>query len=193
MRRDTVDLAHFERLYGGSADPWRFASSPYERAKYAATLAALPRRHYPHALDVGCSIGVFTEQLAHRCADLLGIEPVASALDQARSRNAGLPWVRFASMFVPAQWPDEMFDLVVISEVLDYLGTDDLTVLGDRLRATLRPGGDLVLVHWVGKKAGGASGNEASDALIGNVADVISVLTMQRNSEYRLDVLRRDP
>ena len=33
-----------EHVYAANADPWQFATSPYERDKYAATLAALPDR-----------------------------------------------------------------------------------------------------------------------------------------------------
>ncbi len=190
MRRDTLGLDHFERLYRGNLDPWRFASSPYERDKYAATLAALPRPRYARGLDVGCSIGVFTAALADRCDALLGVEPVEAALAQARARLAARAHVRFAPLFVPRQWPQGTFDLVVVSEVLDYLGEDDLAGLADRLRGALEPGGDLVLVHWVGKKRGRGT-DEASDALIGRMAPHASVTRADRNADYRLDVLRR--
>src|SRR6478609_8966907 len=57
---------YFERVYREADDPWRFASSPYEAAKYAATLAAVPRARYRNAFEIGCSIGVLTERLAGR-------------------------------------------------------------------------------------------------------------------------------
>ena len=74
---------YFERLYAESADPWDFEASPYETAKYAATLAALPRPRYANALELGCSIGVLTRQLAPRCERLL-----ATAKEMPR----GLAW-----------------------------------------------------------------------------------------------------
>ena len=189
MRRDTVELDHFEQLYRRNADPWRFASSPYERAKYAATLDALPRPRYARGLDIGCSIGVLTAALGERCDALLGIEPVEAALDQARARLADRPSVRVAPMFVPREWPEGRFDLVVISEVLDYLGEDDLGHLAEHLRGSLEPGGDLVLVHWVGKKRSRAE--EASDVLIANTEPFLGLTRADRNADYRLDVLRR--
>ena len=191
VRSDTVDLTHFEALYAAKQDPWRFATSKYERAKYAATIAALPEARYARGLDVGCSIGIMTAALAERCDSLLGLEPVTTALDQARERNAGRPWVRFAPMFVPGEWPDETFDLIVISEVIDYLGAADLEALAVRLEASLATGGDLILVHWLGKKRSPVHTGEASEALIAATASFLTILHQTRNADYRLDVLRR--
>ncbi len=190
MRRDTIALTHFEGLYAARPDPWRLASSGYERAKYAATLAALPRPRYAHALEIGCAIGVLTAELGSRCDDLLAIEPVDDALAEARRRNAASPWIRFASMFVPGQWPDGTFDLVVLSEVIDYLGEADVVALAQKVVASLRPGGDVILVHWVGKKGGRRGEHEASDRFIAT-AEGLAVLRQDRNADYRLDLLRR--
>ena len=190
MRRDTIALTHFEDLYAARPDPWRLASSEYERAKYAATLAALPRHRYAHALEIGCAIGVLTHELGGRCDDLLAIEPVGNALAEARRRNAASPWIRFASMFVPAQWPDGTFDLVVLSEVIDYLGEPDVVALAEKVMASLVPGGDVILVHWVGKKRGPPREHEASDRFI-TAAEQLTLLRQDRNADYRLDLLRR--
>src|ERR1700744_4973631 len=63
----SFDGEYFDLLYAQRSDPWDFATSPYEAAKYAATLAALPKPRYKNALELGCSIGVLTQQLAPRC------------------------------------------------------------------------------------------------------------------------------
>ncbi|RYB02094.1 SAM-dependent methyltransferase [Lichenibacterium ramalinae] len=191
MRRDTLGPDHFEALYAARPDPWCLASSDYERAKYAATLAALPRHRYARGFEVGCAIGILTAELGRRCADLLAVEPVAAALAEARARNAGQPHIRFAGMFVPGQWPAEPFDLVVLSEVIDYLGADDVEALAGRVLATLAPGGDVVMVHWVGKKRGPPTGDEASDRFVAAAGPALRVLRQDRNPDYRLDVLRR--
>lgn len=192
MRDETLPLSHFEELYSRSPDPWHFGTSRYEAAKYAATLAALPRARYARALEVGCSIGVFTAALADRCDDLLALEPVASALAAAAARNATKPWVRFAQAFVPQAWPRERFDLVVLSEVLDYLAASDVRGVGARLRSTLDPAGEVVLVHWIGKKGSAvAKPSESSEILIAATADILRPVFQTRNADYRLDVLRR--
>ena len=191
MRQDTLPLGHFEALYANRPDPWRLASSDYERGKYAATLAALPRPHYAHGFEIGCAIGVFTAALAQRCERLLAAEPVDAALAQARQRNVDNPHVRFARLFVPKQWPPDRFDLIVVSEVLDYLGERDIATLGTRVGASLEAGGDLILVHWVGKKNGPSGGDEAADRLIAALRADVVVLKAERNLRYRLDLLRR--
>lgn len=189
-RRDTLGRGHFESLYAERPDPWRLATSDYERRKHAATLAALPRPRYARGFEVGCAFGVLTAQLGRRCDDLLAAEPVASALARARQHNAGTPAIRFASLFVPGDWPADRFDLVVLSEVIDYLGEGDVLRLAERVAGSLDPGGDVVLVHWVGKKRGPPSGDEASDRFVAALAGRTAVLRAERNPDYRLDVLR---
>ncbi len=117
-RTETIRPAYFDGLYANDPDPWRFATSDYEREKYAATLAALPARPFATALEVGCSIGVLTKQLATRCDSLLALDVAEAALDQARAR---CPDVRFERRAIPDEWPPGAFDLIVFSEVLYYL------------------------------------------------------------------------
>ncbi len=191
MRRDTLGRDHFEALYAARPDPWRLATSDYERDKQAATLAALPRARYARGFEVGCALGLLTAGLAGRCADLLAVEPVAEALEAARKRNAGQPHVRFAPLFVPGDWPEGRFDLIVLSEVIDYLGEQDVIALAGRVVGSLERGGDVVMVHWVGKKRGPPSGTEAADRFVGAAGGSLATLRADRNADYRLDVLRK--
>ncbi len=61
---ESLSTEYFDDLYQKNEDPWDFETSAYERDKYAATLAALPNAHYQNAFEIGCSIGVLTQQLA---------------------------------------------------------------------------------------------------------------------------------
>lgn len=139
---------YFDRVYAAKADPWDFETSVYEADKYTETLAALPRPRYRRALEIGCSIGVLTEQLAERCERLLAVDVSEVALDIARRRCAGLPQVEFARMQIPAAYPDGLFDLVLLSEVGYYWSAADLKRAHDAIVASLEPGGELLLVHW---------------------------------------------
>ncbi len=192
MRQDTVPLDHFEQLYAARPDPWHLATSGYEQSKYAATLAALPRDRYAAGLEIGCANGVFTRMLSDRCDALLAIEPVPAALAAAQRRNAQRGWIRFAGMFVPAEWPSGTFDLIALSEVIDYLGADDIDRLAERVCASLMLGGDMIMVHWIGKKAPGAApAEEATDRFIAAARGRLEVIRASRNRDYRLDLLRR--
>lgn len=75
---------YFEDVYANVDDPWSFATSPYERAKYVETLAALPRARYQSAFEVGCSVGVLTSELAARCDAILSVDVAERPLRQAR-------------------------------------------------------------------------------------------------------------
>ncbi|WP_285241969.1 PIG-L family deacetylase [Arthrobacter sp. G.S.26] len=138
----------FDAVHAGSADPWNYAGSWYERRKRALTLAALPQERYRSALEVGCSIGTLTADLAPRCDNLLAVDASGTAADRASERLAAFPWVSVRRQVLPESWPAGSFDLVVVSEVGYYLAPDELAALLDRIRESISPGGALVLCHW---------------------------------------------
>ncbi|WP_336492321.1 class I SAM-dependent methyltransferase [Methylobacterium nigriterrae] len=96
MTRHTTSLppSYFDERYARNPDPWEFATSAYERTKYAVTLNALPQVRYDSALEVGCSIGVLTKALAARCNTVVGLDVAEAALTQARERCRDLRPVR---------------------------------------------------------------------------------------------------
>lgn len=189
-RPTSLDTDYFKGMYATDPDPWRFATSDYERAKYAATLASLPRPRYASGLEVGCSIGVFTHQLCPRCDTLVGIDVVPSVLDAARARCADCPNARFKLAAVPGDWPEGRFDLILISEVAYYLDRADLARLVARVESALLPDGDVVLVHWLGVTHYPLSGDDAAEGFIADARGFARVLKQSRTAEYRLDVLR---
>lgn len=140
----------FERLYAASADPWDYNSSEYERGKYAATLAALDGRRYARALEVGCSIGAFTELLADRCAALTALDFSARAVALARARLREHAHVSLLEASFPEQAPTGRWDLVVCSEVLYYLDRPALEQATGWLGARLREGATVLAVDWRG-------------------------------------------
>ena len=184
----SIPPAYFDEMYARDPDPWRFARSDYERDKYAATLAALPRARYASALEVGCSIGVFTRQLAGRCEALLSLDVAETALERARERCADRPHVRFERRRVPDEWPEGRFDLVLLSEVVYYLDRDDVRRLAARVDAAAAPGCDILLVHWLGETHYPLTGDEATARFV--AASAAEPIGGRRETAYRLDVLR---
>jgi SAM-dependent methyltransferase len=198
------DAAYFDALYADNPDPWGFATSPYERAKYDATLAAMPPGRFRSALEIGCSIGVFTRRLAERCDRLLAVDLSAAALARARATCDGLTNVTIEQRAVPAEWPEGSFDLILVSEVLYFLDAADVARTATRAAASLKPGGCLVTVNWLGETGTELSGDAAAALFLAALPSRFTVTTRwqpddrsagdrspgDRSPGYRLDRLR---
>ncbi len=192
MRRDaSIPPDYFEDLYREKGDPWDFETSPYEAAKYARTLQALPSPRVGSILEVGCANGVLTAQLGTRCDELLAIDVSDTALAAARVRCASLPHIRFENRQLPENSPDGCFDLILLSEVVYYLDRPDVERLAAYLRRSTRSGGHLLLVHWLGETDYPLSGDAAVDALRSDLDEAVTVVTAERHDQYRLDLWRR--
>src|SRR6185437_4894694 len=107
-------------------DPWRFASSHYERVKYARTLAAIGSRPFRNVFEIGCSIGILTRMLAARCNSLLAVDISETAINLADRNCRGIANIDFQRMQIPDEWPDRTFDLIIFSEVLYFLSPEDI-------------------------------------------------------------------
>ena len=182
---------YFEEIYTRDADPWGYVTSGYERDKYAATLAALPRRRFHRALEIGCSIGVLTQMLAKRCDMLLAIDVSEIPLAIARERCSSTRNVRLRRMRVPGNWPNGAFDLVILSEVLYYQSRPDESATIRKTLRCLRAGAIVVLVHWLGETGTSRSGDAAAVQFIRQSRRRLDIVTTRRNTRYRLDVLER--
>ena len=151
--QDSADAAslsreYFDQFYASKSDPWGFETRWYEQRKRAITMAALPREQFQNALEVGCSIGVLTEELAVRCDQLLATDIAQQPLKVAQSRLATHPHVKFQQVAVQEEWPAGSFDLIVLSEVGYYLSLDELTLLIRRAAQSLTAHGVLLACHW---------------------------------------------
>ena len=137
----------FSRLYDASDDPWDYTTSRYEARRYALTLAALPRERYSHVYEPGCSIGRLSIDLAPRCDRLLCSDYSPAAVALARQRLGHLAHVQVEQHTLPADYPDDRFDLVLLGDVGMYLTPSRLDELVERVVKSLVPGGHFVAVH----------------------------------------------
>jgi cyclopropane fatty-acyl-phospholipid synthase-like methyltransferase len=191
MSAETFGGDYFRNLYAGNPDPWRFATSAYEQDKYQKTLNALSKERYARAFEVGCSIGVLTRMLADRCESLLAVDIASAPLIEARRRCSDAVGVSFAEMATPGDWPSGQFDLIVLSEVVYYLGREDVLHLCDRIKGSLKPGGDLLLVHWTGATNYPLSGDEATELLLKDLEGIFENVRREKFERFRLDIARR--
>ena len=189
---ESLPPSYFEDIYSQNPDPWQFETSPYEAAKYAATCAALPHAQYRNAFEIGCSIGVLTRQIAPRCAKLLSIDVSEQALARARERCNTMPQVRFAQMRIPAEFPPDSFDLILMSEVGYYLAQPDLERAIELIVTHLEPGGNLLLVHWTPVVHDyPLTGDRVHDLFIERGGDRLRLLHNSHTDRYRLDLFER--
>jgi SAM-dependent methyltransferase len=144
----TLPPSYFNRMYEHDDDPWGFADRWYEERKRSITLAALPDRSYRTAFEPGCSIGVLTANLAQRCDFILAGEVADSALQQAKDRLSDQPHVQFRRIRLPDEWPNQEFELIVLSEILYYLDAGDLQETVSKAVDAVAPHGTLLSVHW---------------------------------------------
>ncbi|RYC69935.1 MULTISPECIES: class I SAM-dependent DNA methyltransferase [Spirosoma] len=194
MATNTLPATYFDDVYRASDDPWAFATSPYERAKYEATVAALPNAHYHNGFEIGCSIGVLSEMLARRCEQLLSVDASELPLKTARQRLAPYTHVSIEQMAIPDQFPDGPFDLILLSEVGYYLSLDDLTRARQRMIDTLSPGGHLLLVHWTPVVPDyPLTGDQVHDHFmaIAGAGQPLTHRLNQRADTYRLDLFQK--
>lgn len=189
--RRSLPASYFDRIYSENDDPWGFETRPYEAGKYRATLAALPRETYRSAFEIGCSIGVLTERLAGRCEALLSVDVSERALKRARERCSHLPQVQFEVMQVPDEFPEQSFDLILVSEVGYYWTHADLLSTRRRIVERLHPGGQVLLVHWTPFVDDyPLTGDEVHDTFR-EAGDDLRHLGGQRADLYRLDLFEK--
>lgn len=180
----SFDHEFFERLYTSQVDPWSVLTSAYERDKFEATLQALSKPRYHHALELGCSIGALTRLLAARCDTVTAVDTSAIALGRAR-QLCDAPNVRFVQAHLPdGQWSGS-YDLVVLSEILYYFSIPALVRLADRLSKVVTPTTEFVVVHGTRETNHPLTGDRATELFQSLMrADLRS---RTRHPNYRLE------
>lgn len=140
--------ASFDHIYAFHSDPWRYESSDYERSKYEKTLQALPRSRYRRALEIACSIGIFTMLLASRAERVVGVDISREAVRSARRRCAAQDNTSFEVRDLLELKADEKYDLITCAEMLHYVWEDPAqrAAACEVLKGLLAPDGHLVVV-----------------------------------------------
>jgi SAM-dependent methyltransferase len=183
----SVSPSYFEEKYRGDIDPWRFRTSPYEREKYDATIRALSMPRYRNGLEVGCAIGVLSALLAPHCGQLIAMDSSPTAIAEAKRQK--LPNVRFETAVFPNEFPNGVFDLIVLSEVLYYFAEDDLMGLAEKCLNALEFGGQMILCHWLGETDYPLTGHQASDLFAKAVSRRRPTRAILHEGVYRLERL----
>lgn len=184
--------SYFDSLFSQADDPWGFRTRWYEERKRALTLASLPAARYTSAFEPGCATGELSFDLASRCDNLLVSDGALRAVSEARSRLAPLRHVRVLHAWLPQQWPEGKFDLVVVSELAYYFDSDTLDAFIEHLAASLRPGGTVLACHWRRPIDGCVlSGDAVHQRLDDGLA--LSHIGTTIDADFRLDIWQDEP
>jgi SAM-dependent methyltransferase len=132
-----------------------------------------------------------TARLATRCERLVSTDISPRALEQAQQRCANLGNIDFRLVSSAGESFDGDFDLIVLSEVVYYWDDVDTEVVADKLNRSLRPGGRLLMVHWLGETDYPKSGDEAVEDLAAKLDGSYLVERADRTAQYRLDLWRK--
>jgi SAM-dependent methyltransferase len=144
----SVDDAVFAQLFAGNDDPWAMHRRWYEQRKRALLLACLPRARYASVFEPGCANGATSLALAGRCERLLCCDTNERAVALTRRALADVAHARVEQWRLPAQFPAERFELIVLNELCYYLDADDLARLISACRHSLTADGQVVACHW---------------------------------------------
>ena len=162
---------YFDNLYADNNDPWDYENRWYEKRKRQICLSLLPSENYASILEVGCSNGVFSEYLAARCQKLTCIDGNATAVQLAQNRLKHLAHVHVLQQQIPVQWPQQKFDLIVISEIAYYLSHSELLQLSKLAEQSLTAQGMILCCHWRYPIAGFAlTGAQVHELLMQNLS-----------------------
>ncbi|MEO8543444.1 MAG: SAM-dependent methyltransferase [Burkholderiaceae bacterium] len=142
------DLETFVSLFQANDDPWGFRTRWYETRKRELTLACLPKARYSNAYEPGCANGELLAALATRCERLQGSDGVSAAVELARQRVAKLRHVEVVEALLPREWPQDRFDLIVISELGFYFSREQLSDLVVCIGQSLLGAGTVLACHW---------------------------------------------
>ncbi len=146
----------FERVHLENGDHWGYFTSDYERAKYRRTLARalVLRRAGGSALEIGCSVGAFTEMLAKEFTHITALEISAEAIALARNHLRDASNVAFVQGDILSLGLPRTFDVIFCGEVLYYLRHQDAAQLCRVLEKHLAPNGLIVLTSVITTSSG---------------------------------------
>jgi protein-L-isoaspartate O-methyltransferase len=186
MSLSPTSAEFFETMYTEREDPWEFASSQYERDRYASIVRALGNRRYRRAFEPGCSIGILTAQLATFCDRVVAIDISPTAVARARLHCERLPNVHILCGSLPEMIPEEEIDLVVFSEIGYYFTEIQLSSVATELVKQMSTEGTFLAVHWLGSSQDHLLDGDRVHTVLRTIPN-LSLAQSERYSDFRLD------
>jgi LmbE family N-acetylglucosaminyl deacetylase len=187
---EPVARAHFEEMFERSSDPWGYDSVAYEANRFDRTIATLEGRQFENALELGCANGALTARLVEHCASLVATDVSQAALDVARTRLAGSANVTFEQGSLPNEMPNGSFDLIILSDMLYYLGLTGVAALMSKVAERARLDCRIVMTNYLGETSCALSGEMAAEIALAHLPGWRRVFA-DRTDRLRIDVMER--
>lgn len=181
------DLSSLARMYDSGPDPWRIGEGFYEQRKRQILLDCLPEQRYASCFEPACGNGELSVLLAERCDRLLACDIASPAVDRAAARLARHSGVQVRRLTMPDDWPNERFDLIVLSEFGYYLPWRDWQAVASRTAGSLTGEWTVIACHWLPDFADRRIGTEALHLELGSRLPGRHVLQL-RDEDFWLDV-----
>lgn len=164
----------FEHKYAAHGDYFGYQTNPYEKIKYDRTLELMRqwRKASHNALEIGCSVGVFTARIAREFDAVTAVDIAGEALALAEKQVAGAGHVAFhqsdlVSLALPTQ-----YDVIFCAEVLMYVREQDTALACEILDRHLAPGGLIIEVSQQDRQAGRPKFFHGWDAVLGQYFEI---------------------
>jgi len=144
LRRDPQRVADEAHLLGA----WNFANAverEWQRHALAVLANQLGNQQWGHTLEIGCSEGVFTAQLAQRCLSVTAYDISPVAVTRAAERCGTHANVQVGRLDVAHDEILGQYDLVFVMDVLWLVvGRKRKLSIAPKLTRALRDGGLLI-------------------------------------------------
>lgn len=149
----------FEHKYRKHGDYFGYRSNPYELQKYERTLALMRLwrgEHAKKALEIGCSVGVFTRMIAPDFARITAVDIAKEALAITASEVGPLDLgqITYVQSDLLSLDLNQTFDVIFCAEVLMYIREPDAQAACKVLDKHLAPGGVIIEVSQQDREAG---------------------------------------
>ncbi len=139
-----------EAFYKTRSNPWDREET---NEQVTAALGLLDNRKFGRCLDVGTGLGHFAGTASKFCGECTALDISNVSLKRARERLGHLPNITFEQGNIRTWEPIEKFDLIILGEVLYYLG-DGFMKRGfmetlRKIAGMLNSGGEILLTHHI--------------------------------------------
>ena len=159
----------FEHKYRSQGDYFGYTTTPYELTKYEQTLSLMRawRTGKNTALEIGCSVGVFTAKIAREFDCVTAVDIAGEALALAEKQVAGAGKVSYVQSDLISLTLDKRYDVIFCAEVLMYVRERDSALACQILDSHLAPDGLIIEVTQQDRELGAPKFFHGWDAVLG--------------------------